>query len=236
MKSNKMLVTSVLLSVMVLLALLTGCGGGGLSPASAPTTGDYSEEYMSGKYYQALKNVTLTGDQRTDIIAIAESQIGYYEGDAENQLDGLHYGSNNYTEYGRYMGSNGRAWCSEFASWCIRQAQVPTSIIQSSRSASVKNFAAPYYTWSETVYAGGDYEPHAGDLALFAWDGTSTTAEYLSHTAIVYSVKKVGDQVYLTVIHGNSNNMVRKSEYIINASDGSTSRGKLVYFVAPNYN
>jgi len=233
MKTNQRLVRAALLCMATLIALLTGCGGSTSSPISV--TSDYSAEYMSGKYYQALKNVTLTGNQRVDIIAIAESQIGYCEGNEENQLDGLYQGNGDYTEYGRFMGSNGTAWCSEFASWCIRQAQVPTSIIQSSKGASIKKFAAPYYTWNETIYADGDYEPRAGDLALFAWNGTSTSAEYLSHTAIVHSVEKVGDQVYLTVIHGNSKNKVRKSKYTIDASNGDTGNGSLVYFVAPNY-
>lgn len=207
-------------------------------PASAATTTftDFSEEYMSGEYYEKLMQVNLTGNYRQDLLAVAQSQIGYCEGDDEDDLDGSVSGSCNFTEYGRYMGSNGSAWCSEFASWCARVAGIPTSILGSSKTASVKNFAAPYYTWSETVFAGGYYTPQPGDLALFAWTGTSTTASYLSHTAIISDVTCVGDTVLLTVIHGNTGGEV-KGDYVykITASTGACSKGSLVYIVSPNY-
>lgn len=196
---------------------------------------DFSKSYMSGKYYQALMDVNLTGDYRTDIIAIAESQIGYCESDREDQWDGIYPGNNNYTEYGRWAGSNGRAWCSEFASWCATYAGVPTSILHPSRVANIEKFGAPYHTWKETSFVGGNYTPRAGDLVLFAWTGTSTTAKNLSHTAIVYDAVQNGETVILTVIHGNSNDKVRKSNFIVNATDGSTKKGTIAYFVAPKY-
>ncbi|MCD7744885.1 MAG: Ig-like domain-containing protein [Lachnospiraceae bacterium] len=207
-------------------------------PASAATTTftDFSEEYMSGEYYAKLMQVDLTGNYRQDLLSVARSQIGYCEGDSEEDLDGSVDGSLNFTEYGRYMGSNGSAWCSEFASWCARVAGIPTSILGSSKTASVTNFAAPYYTWSETIFAGGYYTPQPGDLALFAWTGTSTTASYLSHTAIISDVTRVGDTVKITVIHGNSGGEV-KGDYVysINASTGACSKGHLVYIVSPSY-
>ena len=202
---------------------------------NAAVNGDFSSDYMSGRFYRALQNVTLSGDYRNDMIAVAESQIGYHEGDAADQIDGSHQGSGDYTEYGRYLGSNGSAWCSEFASWCARIAGVPTSILANSKGANVKTFAAPYHHWDETVYAGGSYTPQAGDLALFAWSGTSETAAYLSHTAIVHSVKQSGSRILLTVVHGNSGNEVCKKTFTVDAADGAVSGGKIVYFVAPNY-
>ena len=203
--------------------------------AVVPSVKDFSPEYMASKYYRALQNVKLTGDYRTDMIAVATSQIGYHEGDAPNQIDGSYNGNGNYSEYGRFLDSNGRAWCSEFASWCARNAGVPTSLLANSRSANVKVFAAPYYSWDKTVYAGGNYTPQAGDLVLFAWNGTSETSNNLSHTAIVHSVQRNGSNVILTVIHGNSNDMVRKSDYIVDAATGSVSQGKIVYVIAPDY-
>lgn len=196
---------------------------------------DFSDSYKSGKYYAALKAVTLTGDYRQDVINVAASQIGYHESNQENQLDGSASGSGNYSEYGRALNSNGSAWCSEFASWCIRQAGVPTDIIRSSRSASVSTFNAPYYTWSQTSYAGGSYTPQPGDLALFAWTGAKLTDPYLSHTAIVSGVKQEGSEIQLSVIHGNANDAVRRSVYTIDASTGRCSGGQLGYFVSPNY-
>lgn len=199
------------------------------------STTDFSEEYMSSKYYRQLQEVTLTGNYREDILAVAASQIGYSEGNRESEIDGSYSGSGNYTEYGRYMGSNGSAWCSEFASWCARMAGVPSDILHSSRSANVETFAAPYYGWSQTVFANGSYTPRPGDLALFAWDGTSPKAKNLSHTTIVKNVAVSGNIVTVTVIDGNSNGTVREHSYTVNTSNGYMGRGYLVYFVAPDY-
>ena len=196
---------------------------------------DYSDSYKSSKYYTALQAVELTGDYRQDIINIAASQLGYCESNDLNQLDGSHPGSGDCTEYGRYLNSNGSAWCSEFASWCIRQAKVPLGTIQSSRGASVKTFAAPYYSWSQTVFAGGSYTPQPGDLVLYAYNGTSLDADYLSHTAIVTGFSQQGDKVMLYTIDGNSNNSVRRGETSVNASDGKIWSGRIGYFVAPDY-
>ncbi len=72
----------------------------------------------------------LTGDFRTDVMNIALSQLGYHESDDEGVLDGMDpYGEEDYTEYGRYMGTNGTAWCTEFLSWCLAMAEVPESVI-----------------------------------------------------------------------------------------------------------
>ena len=196
---------------------------------------NFSAEYRSSPYYQALQDITLTGDYRTDIIAIAASQLGYYEGDREEQLDGSYRGNGNYSEYGRFIGSPGTAWCSEFASWCARMANVPTDILNSSYGASVEVFGAPYYSWDQTVFAGGDYMPKPGDLALWAWTGKSHTDKYLSHTAIVYSIQEEDGSVLLTTIDGNFNGSVLKRNIVLDAADGSTSKGHLVYFIAPNY-
>ena len=196
---------------------------------------DFSAEYASSPYYQALQEVVLTGNYRQDMIAVAASQIGYGEGDQENDLDGSYHGKKNYTEYGRYLGSNGTPWCSEFASWCARAARIPASILNNSKSANVTNFGAPYYSWSQTIYCGGSYTPRAGDIALFAWHGTLTSAKNLSHTAIIYDVKTSGSKIIITVIEGNFNGVVRKHVYIAEGSDGDVEKGYLVYFIAPDY-
>ena len=73
-----------------------------------------SSSYKSGKYYTALSKVTKTGNQRTDIVNIAKSQIGYQESSSSSSLSGESYGSNNCTEYGRWYGLQDM-WCAMFA-------------------------------------------------------------------------------------------------------------------------
>ena len=207
-------------------------------PYSVPGVRDYSSSYKKSIYYKRLKAVRMSGNVRKDILAIARSQVGYLESNDPGRLGGGEPGGANHTEYGRAFGSSGRAWCSEFASWCIRQAGVPACLIQTSKSASVRDFEAPYYRWRQTVCAGGSYRIKKGDLVLFAWEGTRITDPYLSHTAIITGIKREGSTVRLDVVHGNSNDMVTESSFIINASNGQLldgREGRAVYIVGPKY-
>ncbi len=74
--------------------------------------------------------------------------------------------------------------------------------------------------------------PQPGDLAMFAWHGTSRTDNYLSHTAIVSDVSTNGKTVIVTVIDGNSSGQVRRNEFCANITDGNVGKGHLVYFIS----
>ena len=201
--------------------------------------------YKDSTYYSNLTAVATTGSFRDDVIAIARSQIGYHEGNSESDYDGGNKsGDGDVSEYGRYLGSSGNAWCSEFASWCVRMAGVPTSQINSSKGANANTFtsgtSAAYHPWSETVWGGGNYRPGKGDIILWVWKGSSVTYAYdssLSHTTLLESVSESGDKVTLNVVHGNSGNAVGTGAYVVNAADGNLSNGNgyVGYFVAPDY-
>ena len=196
----------------------------------------YSDKYMESEYYERLKEVELTGDLRKDIIAMAKSQIGYHEGNGESGLDGYSEGTGDYTEYGRYMGTQGSAWCSEFVSWCARQANVPQDIFGNVTSASPSQFNAKSYAWDDTVYAEGEYIPKPGDLVLFNWDGKAKYADPASHTALIYKVSEEDEGLILTVIHGNSGNSVKKSKILIENTDtGRMYKGYAAIFIAVDY-
>lgn len=200
--------------------------------------------YTGSSYDTALSQVVITGDYREDIINIAMSQLGYHEGDSPSDYDGHNTnGSDNYTEYGRALDSAGRGWCSEFASWCIRMAGVPTQIVANSRGANVSGFtegsSAAWYTWDELSYADGSYTPRKGDILLWAWDEEEhSTDEDLSHTSIFRSAESRTDgTVILNTIDGNSNDQVRERSYTVRISDGALVDrvGRLCYLIAPNY-
>lgn len=109
-----------------------------LTPSYTP-----SASYRSGKYYTQLCNVSLTGNQRTDLVNVARSQLGYHEGDSIEDLNGTGSGSGNYSEYGYWFGTQVKgntyghyyAWCAMFVSWCARQAGIPTSVISNAAYA-----------------------------------------------------------------------------------------------------
>lgn len=120
--------------------------------------GYYSDSYKTGKYYQQLLAVPITGNQITDILAVAKSQVGYNQG-ADMTGNGTPTGS--CTEYGWFHGASNNAWCAYFISWCARQAGIPTSVIpKASGAGGMRNGAGTYYDITSGV------TPQAGDLIL----------------------------------------------------------------------
>ena len=79
------------LAVLVLLALMITTASGLCTVEISAVTETYqvSEEYKSSKYYEHFGRIELTGDQATDVLAIALSQLGYHEGDGDADLDGM---------------------------------------------------------------------------------------------------------------------------------------------------
>ncbi len=91
-----------------------------------------SVDYKNSQYYKNVMGVELTGNHRTDIVNVALSQYNYFEGGKSSKnlsgKDEKEY--NNYTEYGRWWGGQGQAWCAFFVSWCARQAEIPMSVLE----------------------------------------------------------------------------------------------------------
>ena len=171
-----------------------------------------SASYKSSKYYTYFNRVPLTGDGRTDTIAIALSQIGYHEGASTSDMAGNSSSSGNYTEYNYNMGNWGSGytyeWCATFCSWALYQAQVTNQKSMSdwcryhSGDSSyiyrevgcpnwVSNLKSTGY-WKYSQYYGGSYKPQTGDLIFFR------SAAHIG--LVVYS-----DSSYVYTIEGNTN-------------------------------
>lgn len=173
--------------------------------------------YKTSKYYENYTKVELTGDQRTDIVAIALSQAGYLESN-NGSYSGLVAGSGNYTEYNYNMGDWGAGyayeWCASFVAWALYQARCTDQnrISDWCRNYKYTNSA---YIWREVGCAhwadqlryyghfkyskanGGTYAPQPGDLIFFAWDGGKSGEDHIG--LVVYS-----DSNYVYTIEGNT--------------------------------
>ena len=204
--------------------------------------------YTGSVYFDRLCGVTLTGNYRDDVIAIARSQAGYHEGDSEADYGGGNTaGTGDVTEYGRYLNSSGNAWCSEFATWCVRMAGVPTSLLANSRGANAKTFtdgtSASYYSWAQTAWGGGSCTPQKGDIILWDWETESpfnASEDWetsLSHTTILESAQNNGDTITLHVVHGNSDGAAGEKDFTVFKATGKRvgAPGCVAYFVAPDY-
>ena len=170
-----------------------------------------SSQYMSSEYYARLTSVALTGNQRADIVSVAESQVGYHEGNNSSQLNGGNTsGSGNYTEYNYwYNNSQGISWCALFVSWCARQARIGTNIIETGHWACPESgegdLNVPFFNRE-------NYTPKSGDLIFFLWDKDAAEGYNWSHVGIVKSVSN--GMVY--TIEGNNSDAVRYDEYGLN--------------------
>jgi len=124
-------------------------------------------------YENTYKN---TGNQRTDIIEVAKTQLGYREG------------SNNDTKYGTWYGLPNNPWCAMFVSWCARQAGVPKSVIPN------LSYVPHYSTNGAFAIKKSGYTPKSGDIFL-------TKSE--SHVGLVWYTE--GSYFYTIEGNSNNN-------------------------------
>ena len=159
---------------------------------------------------------TNAGNQRADIVAIAQTQVGYREG----SLDGTISGSNNYTKYNvdlyKIDGSYCYAWCQSFIAWCAKQAGVSSSVIK--RTAGTID--AMDFFKSQQVWQGNSYTPQSGDIIYFR--SRSSNSGY--HVGIVESIS--GSTIH--TIEGNYSNKVARHSVSVGASS-------IVGYGVPNY-
>ncbi len=146
-----------------------------------------------------------TGDQREDIVAVAETQIGYHE-DPEGE-----------TPYNHFVGSlpdcpadgYGYAWCHSFVSWCAYQAGISVDIIpRVPGTYTGSDFFKHRGRWENAAGYGGNYEPQKGDIIYFSNDHAVNKP---SHVGIVSGCS---DGIVYT-IEGNSADEVRAKEYAL---------------------
>ncbi|MBE6687018.1 MAG: CHAP domain-containing protein [Ruminococcaceae bacterium] len=161
-----------------------------------------------------------TGDALEDIIAVAETQLGYLEG----TLEGNVAIGNDVTKYGDWYGLNNNPWCAMFVSWCADQAGIPTTVIPKHASCDVgmqwfiKNESFTYGS-----FYGGSDTPKRGDIIYFGYR-SSAGAFDSNHVGIVYKVSENSVYVY----EGNSSNKVQSVTYKLGTS-------YILGFGSPNY-
>ena len=194
----KMLVSLCVAVAMILTATL------GIVPTSHAVAYSGSTNYMNGPYYTKLQAVTLTGDNRTDIVNVAKSQVGYQEANSSAGWGGTTMGSGNYTEYGRWYGMDAAYWCAMFVSWCAHVAGIPTSVVKyhsytETQLSFFKNLGRAY-SWS-TVKNGG-YDPQPGDIIFFLSSSGASSGRSTNHIGIVSGYDRASGK--LTTVEGNT--------------------------------
>ena len=201
-------------------------------PASAitPSYDRMTSAFEGSRYYLNLGTLTLTGDQPTDLVMIAMSQLGYHEGNGPEHCNGENCaGSGNYVEYNYYHGSvdqlgngvltYGYPWCASFVSYCARMAGISCDTLCTSLNCTrwVNHFIGE----GEYHARGSGYVPQQGDLIFFRDAGSSKLS---THVGLVrYTCNGL---VY--TIEGNCGNEVRLAAYDLNDA-------YVIGFASPEY-
>ncbi|MBQ8795321.1 MAG: CHAP domain-containing protein [Clostridia bacterium] len=173
-----------------------------------------SSSYKASSYYTSLCNVSLTGNQRQDIINVALSQVGYREGNYSGDYSGADDGSyNNYTEYnywynknvssGMPVGGSTAPWCATFVSWCAEQANIPATILKRSTAAGhgASYFNINFYSGSSTLASSGDNDSYFKGYNYIPKTGDLFYTRSWSHVGLVVAV----NGAYVTTVEGNTN-------------------------------
>ena len=192
-----------------------------------------SSSYKSGKYYENLTSLKLTGDGRTDVLAVALSQLGYQESNTDGDFSGLNSGSSNYTEFNYNFGDFGigyggnYAWCAAFVSFCLLQAKTHSYTkmtdwcrgYMGDRNYIWREISCNYWAdqlrlcgyFRDSKANGGSYQPQSGDLIFFADGGVGASETHIG--IVLYS-----DSEKVYTVEGNTS-----------SADGLEANGGGVY-------
>ncbi len=149
-----------------------------------------------------------TGNYAEDVVAIAQSQLGYTESTANFILSDDGTTRKGYTRYGEWYGLPYGDWCAMFVSFCLHYAGVPEEDFPE---------AAGVYAWIESlkeleIYADAeDYTPRAGDIIFF----DSNSDGKADHVGIVEALEldEDGEIVAIYTIEGNYSDSVAENKY-----------------------
>lgn len=211
-------------------------------PKTEPTTTTATDDNVLQNnripFSEAIKDDNQKALSGSNIVEIAQSQIGYHGGRCfkENgewyldfsSKDLVSYNSGKkpakwtkytYFSYGEATGrikgykndTDQENWCAHFVTWCARKAGLSESKVRSSSTAS-----AQYINKVPNDGKKENYDKiNAGDLVFLSSDGTK---EKINHVGIVTSfinkydpVTKTGE-VRMTTIEGNYGNVVRERQ------------------------
>ena len=166
---------------------------------------DAQADLESASIWEQTIPQTLSGQWRADVVAVAESQLGY-AASTRNYIVDEAGGMHGYTRYGAWYGSPYGEWCAMFASFCLHYAGVPEDSIPAQ---------AGCIRWVEQLQALGRYAaagttaPQPGDLVFF----DTGSDGYADHVALVAEVS--ADSASLTTIEGNVGGCVVRKQHAL---------------------
>lgn len=162
-----------------------------------------------------FEDVVLTGNWNRDVLAIAETQIGYVE--SKENYEVLEDGTTmrGYTRYGEWYGIPYGDWCAMFAAFCQHYAGVDSALMPADADCDLwigKLKEKGLYSDAEL------YGPVPGDLVFFDRDGDSTAEHVGIVKELTYDIN-TKELTGFTAVEGNSGDCVCENTYEIEDTD-----------------
>ena len=147
----------------------------------------FSEEYKTSVWYDNFSQLSLSDNDRNNVLRIAMSQLGYHEGNNSGDFHGRNTsGTKNYTEFARLLqpwyNNNSYEWCACFVNWCLNQADIDYIYGEISCRNWVTWLQRNNLYQTSSAY-GGRYTPQPADLIFFSWASTPSSPATAAHIA-----------------------------------------------------
>lgn len=150
----------------------------------------------------------LMGNSKSDLAAVAESQLGYNES-VKNYAVDKDGAVKGYTRYGDWYGDKYGDWNAMFVSFCLNYAGIPESKAPYSSSSADM---AEQFKWKNIYKSSNDYSPEIGDIAFIDTDNNNKA----DIAGIVTDVS--ADKI--KVIEGDFENKVERKSYNLGEISG----------------
>ncbi|MBQ7841299.1 MAG: LPXTG cell wall anchor domain-containing protein [Lachnospiraceae bacterium] len=128
---------------------------------------------------KTFADVELTGNWSVDVIAIAQTQLGYTESTKNYIVLEDNETMKGYTRYGEWYGDPYGDWDAMFVSFCLHYAEVTGMPLDSEIAGWIESLSSEEY---ELYYEAADYSPQTGDL-IFLDENMDGTADHVALVA-----------------------------------------------------
>ncbi len=192
---------------------------------TAACLSDVTADVESASDWEATLPGDLSGIWADDVVAVAESQVGYTESDRnftvaeETDLDGeaVH---NGYTRYGAWYGNAYGDWDAMFAAFCLHYAGISEDAfpVNSGAEAWIVDLKKAQEVSGAVLYAdAADVVPQAGDLAFLDTDADGVADRVAIITAVTTGT--------INVIEGDCEGAVAEHTYRVDTDASATVIG-----------
>lgn len=156
---------------------------------------------------RSVSGVKLTGVRADDVIAVAQTQLGYEES-TKNYLVTDDGGMKGITRYGQWYGEPYGDWDAMFVSFCLSYAGIPQTAVP---------YGADCAAWSAALsdaglYRGGSDSLSKGDIVFFDNNGDGTA----DHAGIVVQLDENG--AAFSAVEGDNANRVQRVSHSLGES------------------